>query len=69
MKKLIIASTSTVHGSGYLSYILPVLKEHFKNVFEQTKATGGLAASIFHYGEISIPELKKYLKEQKVAIR
>jgi len=44
-------------------------KEHFKNVFEQTKATGGLAASIFHYGEIPIPELKNYLKEQKIAIR
>jgi len=44
-------------------------KEHFKNIFEQTKATGGLAASIFHYGEIPIPELKNYLKEQKIAIR
>lgn len=32
MKKLIVASTSTIHGSGYLEYILPVLKEHFKNV-------------------------------------
>jgi len=44
-------------------------KEHFKNVFEKTKATGGLAASIFHYGTIPIPDLKKYLKEQKIAIR
>ncbi len=44
-------------------------KEHFKNVFEQTQATGGLAASIFHYGEIPIPDLKEYLKEQKLAIR
>lgn len=42
---------------------------HFKDVFEQTKATGGLAASIFHYGEIPIPELKKYLKQQQIAIR
>ncbi|WP_159947962.1 dipeptidase PepE [Polaribacter septentrionalilitoris] len=32
MKKMIIASTSTVHGSEYLSYLLPVLKEHFKKV-------------------------------------
>ena len=32
MKKLIIASTSTVHGSGYLEYILPVLKTHFHTV-------------------------------------
>ena len=45
------------------------LKEHFKNVFEKTKATGGLAASIFHYGTIPIPDLKKYLTEQKIAIR
>ncbi len=32
MKKMIIASTSTVHGSGYLEYILPELKEFFKGV-------------------------------------
>ena len=44
-------------------------KEHFKNVFEKTKATGGLAASIFHYETIPIPDLKKYLIEQKIAIR
>lgn len=44
-------------------------KEDFKNVFEQTAATGGLAASIFHYGEIQIPTLKKYLKTKKIDIR
>jgi imidazole glycerol-phosphate synthase subunit HisF len=44
-------------------------KEHFKNVFEQTKATGALAASVFHFGEIPIPILKKYLKEQNIAVR
>ena len=43
--------------------------EHFKQVFEQTEATGGLAASIFHYGEIPIPELKNYLNEQQIAVR
>jgi len=32
MKKLIIASTSTIHGSGYLEYILPTLSVFFKNV-------------------------------------
>lgn len=31
MKKLIIASTSTVHGSSYLAYILPQLEEFFKD--------------------------------------
>lgn len=44
-------------------------KEHFKEVFEKTKATGGLAASIFHYGEIPIPELKEYLKGEGVSVR
>ncbi|MBN1651236.1 MAG: imidazole glycerol phosphate synthase subunit HisF [Bacteroidales bacterium] len=44
-------------------------KQHFKEVFEQTGATGGLAASIFHYGEIPITELKNYLKTEKIAIR
>ena len=44
-------------------------KQHFKEVFEQTGATGGLAASIFHYGEIPIPELKNYLKTEKIPIR
>ena len=43
--------------------------EHFKEVFEQTKATGALAASIFHFGEIPIPVLKEYLKEGNIAIR
>lgn len=38
--------------------------EHFKTVFEETKATGALAASIFHYGEIPIPTLKNYLRTQ-----
>tara|TARA_R110000787_G_scaffold41071_13_gene101620 strand:+ start:14818 stop:15573 length:756 start_codon:yes stop_codon:yes gene_type:complete len=43
--------------------------EHFKDVFNKTDATGGLAASIFHYGEIPIPELKDYLNKQKIPIR
>ena len=44
-------------------------KEHFVDVFKNTKATGALAASIFHFGEIPIPVLKKYLKEQNINIR
>lgn len=32
MKNLIIASTSTIHGSDYLDYLLPTLRVHFKNV-------------------------------------
>lgn len=34
MKKLLIASTSTVHGKGYLEYILPELSNFFKNISE-----------------------------------
>ena len=34
MKRLIIASTSTIHGSGYLEYLLPTLSEHFNNCSE-----------------------------------
>ena len=44
-------------------------KEHFVDVFRNTKATGALAASIFHFGEIPIPVLKQYLKEQNINIR
>lgn len=44
-------------------------KQHFKEVFEQTTATGGLAASIFHFGEIPIPQLKHYLRTKNIAIR
>lgn len=36
---------------------------HFEELFTQTNITGGLAASIFHFGEISIPELKKELSK------
>lgn len=34
MKKLLIASTSTVHGKGYLEYILPELSDFFKGISE-----------------------------------
>ncbi|MFD2542423.1 imidazole glycerol phosphate synthase subunit HisF [Lacinutrix gracilariae] len=44
-------------------------KEHFKTLFETTHASAGLAASIFHYGEIPIPELKQYLLKENIAIR
>ncbi len=44
-------------------------KVHFKEIFEQTKASGALAASIFHFGEISITELKDYLKTKNISVR
>lgn len=43
--------------------------EHFKEVFDTGKADAALAASIFHYKEIGIPELKDYLRSAGVAIR
>lgn len=44
-------------------------KEHFKDVFTKTNVSAALAASIFHFGEIPIPELKKYLKTENIQIR
>ncbi|TKJ86105.1 imidazole glycerol phosphate synthase subunit HisF [Paenibacillus sp. CFBP13512] len=43
--------------------------EHFYDVFTKGKADAGLAATIFHYKEISIPELKNQLKDKGVEIR
>tara|TARA_A100001011_G_scaffold312521_1_gene329982 strand:- start:3462 stop:4223 length:762 start_codon:yes stop_codon:yes gene_type:complete len=42
---------------------------HFINTFIHGKADAALAASVFHFGEISIPELKKKLKEERVIVR
>ena len=43
--------------------------EHFKEIFEAGNADAALAASIFHYKEIGIRELKEYLSNEKIAIR
>lgn len=43
--------------------------DHFREVFEKTSCTGALAASVFHYGKIPIPELKKYLSLNNIDIR
>jgi cyclase len=43
--------------------------EHFKTLFEQTDSSAGLAASIFHFGEVKIPELKQYLKNENIEMR
>ena len=45
------------------------IKEHFKEVFEKTRAGAALAATIFHFGELTIPDLKKYLKTQNILMR
>ncbi len=43
--------------------------EHFEEVFTQTRATGALAASIFHYGQVPIVALKQALKTKNIAVR
>lgn len=44
-------------------------KEHFKDTFIKGKADAALAASVFHFGEISIPELKSYLCKEGINVR
>lgn len=48
-------------GGGYL--------KDFENVFIEGKAHAALAASLFHYGELSIKEVKLYLREMGIAVR
>jgi cyclase len=43
--------------------------DHFRDVFYNTGCSAALAASIFHFGEVDIRELKKYLKHEGIAIR
>ena len=68
------ALEATAHISELLS--IPVIAsggagnmEHFYDVFTTGKADAGLAASIFHFNEIAIPDLKGYLKEKNVVVR
>ena len=42
---------------------------HFRDVFIEGKADAALAASVFHFGEIKIPELKQYLKNEGISVR
>lgn len=44
-------------------------EEHFAEVFREGKADAALAASIFHYNEIPVPQLKQYLREQHINVR
>ncbi len=43
--------------------------EHFYDVFTKTGADAALAASVFHYGEIPIGDVKQYLKDKQVRVR
>ena len=44
-------------------------KEHFRDVFFNTSCSAALAASIFHFGEVDIKELKEYLFNEQIAVR
>lgn len=44
-------------------------REHFLDVFTLGKADAALAASVFHFGEIPVPELKQWLRQQGVNVR
>lgn len=43
--------------------------EHFRDAFIKGKADAVLAASLFHFGEVTVPELKKYLASQGIPVR
>ena len=43
--------------------------QDFVDVFQKTNVDAALAASVFHYGEILIPELKQLLKNNNIEIR
>lgn len=42
---------------------------HFRDAFTEGKADAALAASVFHFGEISIPDLKEYLRNENINVR
>ncbi len=43
--------------------------EHFADVFNQTNVSAALGASVFHFGEVAIPQLKQYLRELNIPVR
>jgi cyclase len=43
--------------------------EDFYDVFTQTDASAALVASLFHFGELSVPQVKQYLKEREIPVR
>lgn len=43
--------------------------EHFRQVFFNTSCSAALAASIFHFGELSVYDLKQYLHQQNISVR
>ena len=42
---------------------------HFAEVFEETNCDAALAASLFHFGELTVPQVKDYLRERSIPVR
>lgn len=64
--------TAAISGSANIPVIASGgagTMEHFYEVFTEGKADAALAASIFHFGEIGIPDLKKYLHDKAIPVR
>ncbi|MBC8594050.1 imidazole glycerol phosphate synthase subunit HisF [Oscillospiraceae bacterium N12] len=68
------ANEALAELSGQLS--IPIIAsggagtmEHFRDAFTSGKADAALAASVFHFGEIKIPDLKSYLCAQGITVR
>lgn len=68
------ANKALAKASGLVS--IPIIASggagkmsHFRDTFKEGLADAALAASVFHYHEIDIPELKSYLKQENIAVR
>jgi cyclase len=68
------ANEAPAHLADHLS--IPIIAsggagnmEHFRDAFTIGKADAALAASVFHFGEIRIPELKEYLRQENIVTR
>ena len=43
--------------------------EHFAQVFETTGCDAALAASLFHFGELTVPVVKEFLRARNIPVR
>ena len=43
--------------------------EHFSEVFKESKADAALAASLFHFRELTVEQVKEHLKEKQIPVR
>lgn len=65
MTKAVIAAVSVpVIASGGCGSL-----EHFAEVFEKTDCDAALAASLFHFGELTVPQVKDYLNKRSIPVR